>query len=252
MKIATYNIWYSGLGWPQRHELIVSEINSLDPDIIGLQEVRNEAYFNKLKEELNYPFGIFHPHEDEDGLAILSKWPIEFLEYTHFGLICLIDHGDFKYQVINVHLPYDSILEKETCIVKIMEKAKNIESDYEFILGDFNSNEKSSIYSYVSGDRSLLGTEVDVYWTDLACVAKEQLGLKRQQTLDLMHNPRWKNTSITDAGAEVDFIFIHDCYPNDYPSLEYFVYFGHSIDEETGYSPSDHYGVFSQLKMPHD
>ena len=43
------------------------------------------------------------------------------------------------YAVVNVHLPWDSVLERERLIVKLLKDIKNISSDYLFILGDFNT-----------------------------------------------------------------------------------------------------------------
>jgi hypothetical protein len=48
----------------------------------------------------------------------------------------------------------------------------------------------------------------------------------------------------------MDCIFIHDCYPKEYPSLVDFKYFGKNIDKETGLCASDHYGVVATLDMP--
>lgn len=39
MKIATYNVWNSDTGMPERENQIIDEINALDADIIALQEV---------------------------------------------------------------------------------------------------------------------------------------------------------------------------------------------------------------------
>ena len=119
-------------------------------------------------------------------------------------------------------------------------------------MGDFNCSKTSSVYQYLSGCRSLDGTEVTPYRTDLACVTNEVLGIKEEMTLDLLNNPRWKGKSITDISERVDLIFIHDCYPWLYPSLVDFKYFGKPIDKESVLCASDHYGVFAELQMPYE
>lgn len=118
------------------------------------------------------------------------------------------------------------------------------------MLGDFNCSKTSSVYQYLSGYRSLNGTEVTPYWTDLACVADEVLGVKEEMALDLINNPRWKGKPITDISQRVDLIFVHDCYPRPYPSLVGFKYFGKAVDAESGLCASDHYGVCAELEMP--
>ncbi|MDZ7776954.1 MAG: endonuclease/exonuclease/phosphatase family protein [Bacteroidales bacterium] len=39
LSVLTYNIWHDNQNWPQRLERMLPEIEELDPDIIGLQEV---------------------------------------------------------------------------------------------------------------------------------------------------------------------------------------------------------------------
>jgi hypothetical protein len=60
-----------------------------------------------------------------------------------------------------------------------------ISSDYRFILGDFNCSQTSSAQQYIKGYRSLNQTEVRPYWTDLALVAEEFLGIEREMTLEI-------------------------------------------------------------------
>jgi len=77
-------------------------------------------------------------------------------------------------------------------------------------------------------------------------------GIKKEMTLDLINNPRWKGKSITDFSSRVDCIFIHDCFPKPYPILRDLQYFGKAVDEKSGYCASDHYGVFADLHMPYE
>ena len=125
-------------------------------------------------------------------------------------------------------------------------------SDYHFILGDFNCSEESSVLRYLGGNTSLNGTGVTAYWTDLALVAEELLEIKREMTLDIKKNPRWKGQSIIDNSSRVDCIFMHDCFPKAYPALKDFHYFGKAIGEKSGLCASDHYGVCADLQMPYE
>jgi len=54
MKIATYNIWNSERGMPERENQIINEIKALDSDVIVLQEVRNRAFSEKLSQGTHY------------------------------------------------------------------------------------------------------------------------------------------------------------------------------------------------------
>lgn len=261
MKIATYNIWNSETGMPERENQIIDEINALDSDVIVLQEVKDRMLSEKLLQCTNYKNYCFVPHEGkateaansgDEGLAVYSKYPIIYSKYIDYALIVIVKHMSNLILLVNVHLPWNSIMAKEECMINIIKEISTISSDYQFILGDFNCSETSSIHQYLLGNISLNGTEVKPYWTDLALVAEEFLGIKKEMTLDLTNNPRWKGKSITDISTRVDCIFIHDCFPKPYPTLKTFRYFGKEIDERSGMCASDHYGVFADLQMPYE
>lgn len=262
MNLATYNVWNSDTGMPEREHQIIAEVNALGADVIALQEVRNQAFNQRLLQEMNYKNSCFAPHEgrvvavepwrQNEGLAVYSKHPIKFTKYIEYVLMVVIEHLGHSILLVNVHLPWDSVIAQEECIIKIIQEISTISSDYRFILGDFNCSETSSVQQYLKAHQSLHKTEVNHYWTDLALVAEEFLGIKKEVTLDLSNNPRWKGKPLTDNSARVDCIFIHDCFPNPYPILKALQYFGKDVSEKSGFSASDHYGVFADLEMPYE
>ncbi|MAU00127.1 MAG: hypothetical protein CL608_23555 [Anaerolineaceae bacterium] len=247
---------------PEREHQIIDEINALDADTVVLQEVRSEAFNERLLRGIDYKNACFAPHagrvvtmepeRQTEGLAVYSKHPIRHTQYMEYALIVVVEHMGSSILLVNVHLPWDSVLAQEECIVRIIEEISTISSDYRFILGDFNCSETSSVQQYIKGYRSLNKTEVHHYWTDLALVAEEFLGIRKEMTLDLSNNPRWKGKPLTDNSSRVDCIFIHDCFPQPYPTLKGFSYFGKAVNEKTGFSASDHYGVFAELHMPYE
>lgn len=262
MKIATYNVWNSDTGMPEREKQIIDEIRALDADVVALQEVRDRAFNERLLQGTDYPNHCFVPHEGrvvtvepwrrEEGLAVYSKHPIKYSKYLEYTLFVVVEHLGSSILLVNVHLPWDSVIAQEECIVSIVRELSAIEADYRFILGDFNCSETSSVHQYIKGLRSLNGTEVSHYWTDLAFVAEEFLGIRREMTLDLMNNPRWKGKPLTDNSSRVDSIFIHDCFPRPYPVLRALRYFGKEVSPKTGFCASDHYGVLVDLQMPYE
>lgn len=253
MKIATYNIWNSTRGMPKREDHIINEINELDSDVIALQEVKDKSFADNIFKYTLYDYYCFTPHEgDNEGLAVYSKYPIKSYTYSNNALIVTIEHMNNIILLVNVHLPWNSVLVKEENIVNINKEIATIPSDFQFIVGDFNCDESSSVHQYLLGNRSLKGTEVKSYWTDLAAVASEFFGIEKAVTLDIVNNPRWKGKIITDISARVDCIFIHDCFPNPYPTLNTFQLFGKNVHEETGLCPSDHYGIIINLTMPYE
>jgi len=96
VKIFNLNLW-NYTNWEERKPKILESINKHNPDIITLQEVRDDPKFNKkkenqakiLKRELNYPYHAFYAvtnkHKERpekyktyciEGTAVLSKFPI--------------------------------------------------------------------------------------------------------------------------------------------------------------------------------
>jgi len=73
MKIATYNIWDSQAGMPQRFWQIVKEIVALEADIICLQEVGCIEMHKRLATLCHFEYSHY---QSQMGIAVLSKYPI--------------------------------------------------------------------------------------------------------------------------------------------------------------------------------
>ena len=83
MRIATYNIWNSATGMPERKQQLIEEIIKISADIICLQEVPNKAAHQDLVERCRYQFAVFHKHaNEEEGLSILSRYSIKSFEFS--------------------------------------------------------------------------------------------------------------------------------------------------------------------------
>ena len=210
----------------------------------------NKERLQAIIQGTNYPY---FDSVDQEGLlgelAILSKHPLILKSEGKYSLVTVVDYQGIKLAIANVHLPYDSAIERETEIVKVESSVLSVDADFSFIIGDYNCSETSSVYRFLTSDMTLNGNECNTYWIDLAMVAEERYNIPREMTLDLMNNPRWKTGNVCDCSARVDLIFMHDCFPKDYPVMQAYTYFGKSVDDETGLSPSDHYGVVVDLSF---
>jgi endonuclease/exonuclease/phosphatase family metal-dependent hydrolase len=138
LQLMTYNIRVGagrdGLLTPVKYltssksklKKIVSAIRSLDPDIIGLQEVRGTAQAEFLADSLGMNYAYLS-HEDsrlEWGLAVLSRFKIieyhgKFIRYDEkkprIALVCTVELHDLSVTIINVHFylgDYDEQVEK--------------------------------------------------------------------------------------------------------------------------------------------
>lgn len=128
MKIATYNIWNSDEGMPYRSKYIVNEIQNVKADIICLQEVHNRKLAENIAISVGYQYWYFANYSnDEEGLCILSHIPFEecdsWLNDSN-AIYCSFLHEGKKVSVINVHLPWDSVAERERQIVSIVNAAE--------------------------------------------------------------------------------------------------------------------------------
>ena len=108
MRIASYNLWNSECGMPERAEQIRNEILRVDADVMAMQEVSGEVWQMLCKMKALYPYAVYsqYPGEDE-GLAFLSKLPVlskELIGSAAQHVLLEAPCGTFS--VTNVHLPW--------------------------------------------------------------------------------------------------------------------------------------------------
>ena len=106
------------------------------------------------------------------------------------------------------------------------------------------------MHHFLLGDQSLLGCEANPYWNDLASVHAELNGYHVAPTLDFVNNPRWKGKNTNYAPDVCDRIYIMEsfCWDNEFRLLDVVV-FGKEASPDTGYAPSDHYGVLAEVEF---
>ena len=249
MRVATFNIWNSSRGMPLREKQIVNELNSISSDIICLQEVKSEVY-DMLKNNLsNYDYSYYHISEEHDGLAIFSKHPLLTKVHTNYAILVTCEYNNNKILVVNVHLPWDSVMKKENYMVKIIHETSKIAADYTVLTGDFNCSDKSSVHQYLIGDITLLNTEANPCYYDLAEVYAEINNETPENTLNIRTNPRWQGNNVAYTGGRVDRVYLKDAFPKSQPILKSFALFGKEINEKSGYCASDHYGVMVEVEL---
>jgi endonuclease/exonuclease/phosphatase family metal-dependent hydrolase len=259
MRIATYNIWNETKGSGDRLEQIIAEINTVNADIIGLQEVTQPRY-DDLAGKLGYRYHTYAMYRDEDeGLAFFSRYPFDdvfFLntsaEYSNSAALhVLFNTGDFTFSVTNLHLPWSSILAKEKQILAIDRyiKEQKDKANFFIMLGDFNCTFTSSVHNYLIGEQSLNKQEAKPSWFDLGSTYAAINGLPNEATLHFQKNPRWTNNT-TEMPVVYDRILIRNSYGRQYDEdIKYVGIFGTAVSAETGLAASDHYGVFADVEF---
>lgn len=247
MKISTYNVWNSDAGMPDRFGQLVDEITGIGADIICLQEVSD----HRMHDEFAAICGYGNSHwQEQAGLSILSRYPIEKTMDHRFAASAYIRYESKSILIVNVHLPWESASLREKAIVDILEGISDIQADYTLITGDFNCSESSAVYRFLTNEQSLLGA--DAYYFDLAKAYAEIKGTKAPATLNFRENPRWgtvqaKNT--IEVNQRADWILLKNPYPNELPELKNCTLFGRKISEQTHLAASDHYGIAAEIEF---
>lgn len=247
MRIATYNVWDSDTGMPMRFRQLIDEIIRIKADIICLQEVSDRKKHDSFSSLCGYGNSYY---QAQTGLSILSRYPIENAADFEYGTSAYIQLKDKILLVTNVHLSWEKASLREKAIVDISKNISSINTDYTFLMGDFNSSENSSVYRFLTGQQSLL--DADAYYFDLAEVSAEMDGTKAPATLNFRENSRWgisqsKNT--IEINQRFDWILLKNPYPAELPELKDCIIFGTDISEETHLAASDHYGVMAEIEF---
>ena len=256
MRIATYNVWNENKGFGDRTEQILDEISKVNADIIALQEITPWFYQEHLSKLKAYPYSEFGKYRnEEEGLAILSKYPIDSCTFLHSdenyanscALNMVLNFDNLKISVTDVHLPWDSIRVKEKQIVAInrfVQEQKEM-ADYFIVLGDFNCGINSSVHRFMLGEQTIYDNEAKPYWYEVSSVYAAVNGLQLLPTLDCINNPRWKGKAPTYAPENFDRIYVMDV-RNGY-RFDNVELFGTEVNPVTNLCASDHYGVMADI-----
>ena len=254
MRIATYNIWNDNRGGELRKRQIIEAIRSADADVIGLQEVSPQFFHEEL--ERLYPHAAFRAYAGEDeGLAILSRYLIAASTWLHempehdnsAALNAVLEVDGRRISVTDLHLPWDSAIQKERQIVAIDRFVHQQEADVHVLLGDFNGSTNSSVHRFLLGEQTLLGCEANPYWYELSSTYAAVKGLPLPPTLDFLRNPRWGGRNTTEIPYAADRIYVMLRDGADH--LRYVARFGLAVLPESGLAASDHYGVAADIEL---
>lgn len=251
MKIATYNIWNCEMGMPYRTGCIINEIADVNADVICLQEVHSKEVAGDIADRTGYPYSFFDNYRDStEGLCILSN--ISFDECESWldsanAIYCSFLYNNKSVSIVNVHLPWDSIAERERQIVDIIAAIGNKKCDHTYMAGDFNCTETSDVHRFLMGECLLSDKEANPRWYDLALSYAELTDSKVGSTLNFRENPRFSRNTI-ELNSRFDRILLRNTYPCEFPMLRNCMIFGKTVYKGINLSASDHYGVMVEVE----
>jgi endonuclease/exonuclease/phosphatase (EEP) superfamily protein YafD len=143
LRIATVNLWY-------RHRdatYVLAWLEAHPADVVVLQEVTSEWAGALAATAHLYPHRALRVREDPYGIGVLSRWPLERVEYVDFAqdglpsLVATLDVDGRRVQVIALHTPWPILkrlqLARDRALQRAAERAR--ESSLPTLLaGDFN------------------------------------------------------------------------------------------------------------------
>lgn len=161
--------------------------------------------------------------------------------------LLFIFYNSPKIAVVNVHLPWDSVLSREHQIIKIVNAVDKKTYDYVYMAGDFNCSDFSDVQRFLLGECTLNNCESLPCWFDLASAYAEITDKKAENTLDFRKNLRFKGNTV-ETNSRFDRILLQNTYPQQFPVLSRCNVFGTAIYEDIALAASDYYGVVVEME----
>jgi endonuclease/exonuclease/phosphatase family metal-dependent hydrolase len=184
LKVLTVNIWHDQGPWPARLRLLRAWIERLDPDLIGFQEVLRGEGVDQLAElvegrgyHTDYVAAMRLPDRGEldFGNAVASRWPIvdrEAIALPDAGdwerraaLATTVDspHGEIGFTCthLNWRFHHGIVRERQVEVVAARAWKRRPEAGLPpIVVGDFNAEPDSDEIRYMKGLHSIGGRSV--------------------------------------------------------------------------------------------
>ena len=272
LRILTLNIWHDQAPWVERARLISSWIDRLEPDLIGFQEILVGEGVDQIREiigerayETDYGPAMVLPDRKHlnFGNAIASRWPITDREEIRLpdrgdwesraALSVTVEspHGPIGFTCTHLHWQFNHGNIREKQVVAVADQAWRRRPKNGFppiIVGDFNAEPDSDEIRYMKGLHSIGGRSVAFLdaWEvagDHALSGEEGRGItwsNRNPYARIECEPR----------RRIDYIFA------GLPGRR-----GAGLvescrvvcnEDEGGVWPTDHFGVFAELRTEGD
>ncbi len=252
LRILTLNVWNREGPWPQRLALLQSWLQRLQPDLIGLQEVKDIEH---LEEICGSEYQAAWMGNEVSGIAVAARWPIrQHEELTLLGegtgpggaaLRTVVDTPQgpvsFCCATTYFYLPsHGHWRERQMPQLARFARGNGGRNDLPPILvGDFNAHDQAAEIRYLKGLQSL--AESSTYFVD----AWEFAG-------DGTDGTTWSRRNGFASGwllpnRRIDYVFVgHPRLPDGAGLVESCqVVCDQAVD---GVWPSDHFGVYATLR----
>lgn len=264
LKVLTLNLWNDQGPYERRRELVREWIARLDPDVVGFQEVLTGDGFDTARDKVPDGYHVdFAPAvtfwldgDKEFGNAVASRWPIanrDVLELpgsgaerrvalsvtidAPFGPLC------FTSTHLNFKLHHGMIRERQVAaLCDFVLRRRPRDGFPPIVVGDFNAEPDSTEIRYVSGLHAIDARSVQFF--DAWRVAG-----------DGGPGYTWSNRNdyariALEPDRRIDYVFVG--YPvrlGDGYGLGHVEHCRVVCDDERdGVWPSDHFGVYAEIR----
>ena len=261
LKVLSLNLWHDAGPWPERAKRIREWIDRLDPDLIGFQEALEGEGVDQAAElmagrDYHLDFAMATPRwlgrDIAFGNAVASRWPLRdraVLDLpssgdgetrTALSVVAEAPFGPVSFTCTHLNWRFHHGNVRERQVLALAERvwARRPEGGCPPILvGDFNAAPEAAEIRFLSGIQSLAGRSV--YFVDAWDVAGKGDGTTWSNRND--HAREW-----LEPDRRIDYVFagpprrdglgqITDCRVV-------------CDDRQDGTWPSDHFGVFAELR----
>ena len=244
LKVMTFNIRY-GLAddgenrWENRKRLVTERINSFDPDIIGMQECRDDFQAEFIKNNLpDYEFyGVRRAHEGETALemapVLFKKSAFRIIQKGYFWLsdtpnivgskswgaafprtatwveLAQVETRKSLF-FVNTHFDYEpsALLDSARILKKWV--LQNVKDNPILVTGDFNADKNSSAYQHLTLD-GLFDVYQTVHSGENAAGTFHSYGQANDPIDWILASNHFETTS-----AEIDRYHAGNLYPSDH------------------------------------
>ena len=264
IRILTLNLWHDQGPWAARQQRIREWLERLDPDVVGLQEVlrgpgRDQATELLAGRGLQLEFGaasrFWRDPSLEFGNAVASRWPLrdaEVLRLPNAGdadgeerialSVCVeTPFGPLGVTCTHLHwrLHHGFVRERQAMVLADFARRRRPSLDLPpVIVGDLNAEPDSAEIRYLTGQQSLGGRSVLFYdaWRLRGDGGPGITWSNRNPWAAAMHEP----------DRRLDYVLVGYPQPNGVGRVESCRVV--CDDERDGVWPSDHFGVYAELR----
>ena len=277
LRVATINVWNKSGPWPLRLPLLRRELERLEPEIVGLQEVlrfrpdsASEAPLTAQNDQLTeiasglgyqlaYSVASDYGHGLKFGNAVLSRHPIVAEQSFQLpgsesgetrGLLyarCLTPHGSLPVFVTHLNWKFHqgSIRQRQVAFIaeRVAELCPIESADLPpVLLGDFNAAPDADEIRFLRGLCALGGKTV--YFADAWAYAGEGPGYTFDRTNHYAAKAR-------EPSRRIDYIFVRgpDRQFRGEPVRAELAFNTPELGGEEPLWPSDHFGLFADLAI---